>query len=191
MLSPLVEALERSSEKMSAIALADALTGLANRPLFDDRLKSAMGRSRRKKSTMALMFIDLDKFKSVNDQYGHNVGDELLQWCAAQMKSATREIDTVARLGGDEFTIILESIPTRDVAGRIARNIIDAIARFKVTFPNLNIDGFGASIGIAFYGGDSCTPKELIASADAALYDCKNSGRGTYRIATFEGDPNF
>ncbi|WP_344761985.1 GGDEF domain-containing protein [Actimicrobium antarcticum] len=186
MLNPLINALELTGEKMRVVALTDALTGLANRALFDDRLQLSMGRSRRTKSTMALMFVDLDKFKSVNDRFGHNTGDELLQWCAAQMALVTRETDTVARLGGDEFTLILDAIPNDDVAKRIAGDLVDAIGRYKTVFPALDVEGFGASIGIAFYRGDSRTPKQLVACADAALYECKKSGRASFNIAEYE-----
>jgi diguanylate cyclase (GGDEF)-like protein len=166
--------------------LTDALTGLPNRMLFDDRLQSAMLRSKRSGQAMALMFLDLDKFKAVNDKYGHAKGDDILKWCAAQFKASARECDTVARLGGDEFTVILENIPDIASMERIAQAIVDAIGKYKAAFSAIEVAGFGASIGIAIYTEDARTPKELLQSADAALYSCKHGGRASFSIAYHE-----
>ena len=109
-LRPLVESLNAAGAKMKGMAMTDSLTGLPNRAFFNDRLNLAMLRSNRSKATMALMFLDLDKFKTVNDKYGHGAGDDLLKWCASEIKFAVRDSDTVARLGGDEFTVDRKSV---------------------------------------------------------------------------------
>ena len=186
-LHPLVESLNEASEKMRAMALTDPLTGLPNRALFNDRLQSSMLRSKRSKNMMALMFVDLDKFKTVNDKHGHNKGDDVLKWCAAQLKLAVRESDGVARLGGDEFTVILENVSNVEIVERVAQNIIDAIARYKISFPTIEVADFGASIGIALYKDDARSPKELIEAADSALYSCKHAGRASFCVADYEG----
>jgi diguanylate cyclase (GGDEF)-like protein len=185
-LQPLVESLNQASEKMKAMALTDALTGLPNRLLFNDRLQSPMMRSKRSKNTMALMFIDLNKFKAVNDRYGHNIGDDLLKWCGSELNSAVRESDSVARIGGDEFTIILENLPNVEIVERLAQNIVDAIGRYKIAFPAINVADFGVSIGIALYKDDSRLPKDLMESADSELYACKKSGRASFQITESE-----
>ena len=180
---PLVESLNSAGAKMKAMALTDALTGLANRSLFNDRLQSSMLRSRRSGARIALMFIDLDKFKTVNDKYGHSAGDDLLKWCASEIKSAVRESDTVARLGGDEFTAILENVPNLQLVERVAKTIVDTIGRYRTTFPLIDVADFGVSIGIALYSGDATTANELLNAADAALYSCKRAGRASFGVA--------
>ena len=181
---PLVEALDSAGAKMKAMALTDALTGLPNRSLFNDRLQSSMLRSKRSGAGMALMFMDLDKFKMVNDKYGHGAGDDLLKWCASELKSAVRASDTVARLGGDEFTVILENVPDVQLVERVAKSIVDAIGRYRKAFPLIDVADFGASIGIALYSGDAATTaKALLDTADAALYSCKRAGRASFLVA--------
>jgi len=159
-------------------ALHDALTGLANRELFRDRLEAAVARAGRTGHYAALAMVDLDKFKPVNDTYGHPIGDALLQEFGKILKRLVREVDTVARLGGDEFAIIFDGIATlRDVSLPLDR-ILQRLAEPVV------IDGneihIGASMGMAFYPLDAANGEDLERRADGALLEAKRAGRGRY-----------
>ena len=156
----------------------DALTGLPNRRLFRDRLSEEVKRTQRHGSTLALLFIDLDRFKEVNDIHGHDVGDCLLIQAAERIQSSVRASDTVSRQGGDEFIVILPDIQNSHAAGRIAQTIIN-----KLSSP-FDLDGhqayISASIGIAFYPEDSQVIELLISFADQAMYAAKESGRSGF-----------
>jgi diguanylate cyclase (GGDEF)-like protein/PAS domain S-box-containing protein len=160
----------------------DHLTGLPNRRLFYDRLEQTLRQSQRDKSITAVMFLDLDRFKDVNDSQGHDVGDKLLVEVARRIGECVRESDTLARLGGDEFTVILaDLLHDRDV-GQVATKIIQAIAK------PLNLAGqesfISVSIGIAIYPSDGLTSSDLLKHADQSLYVAKNEGRGCFRFFT-------
>lgn len=172
---------ERKSteEYIHKLAFYDPLTQLPNRRLLHERLKHSMDVTKRSGTQMAVMMLDLDKFKPVNDRLGHAAGDELLRQVATRLKACLRESDTVARLGGDEFVVVLENIHSTNDVVHLADNIIKTLnAPFKLT---LNDDvHIGVSIGITFYPqqGDDCDI--LIDKADVALYQAKHSGRGRF-----------
>jgi diguanylate cyclase (GGDEF)-like protein/PAS domain S-box-containing protein len=156
----------------------DALTGLPNRSLFLDRLSQAVKAARRDRTRFALLFIDLDGFKAVNDTFGHAVGDLLLQEAAARLLLAVRSSDTVARLSGDEFTVILHDIEGRDEVGLVASKMVTRLAE------EFDLDGnrasVKASIGISMFPDDADDAAELIRLADRAMYGVKGSGKNNF-----------
>ncbi len=175
---------ERSERDLTHLTLHDALTGLPNRLLFRDRLEHALARNQRSGLCVGILFLDLDRFKNVNDSRGHDAGDALLVEVAQRLEMAVRSGDTVARFGGDEFSVLCEDLPpaqaeawARKSAGRLG----EAVAQpFVVVGTEMVI---GASIGIAIGQGDS-RPEDLLRDADAAMYQAKASGPG--RIAVFD-----
>lgn len=162
------------------MAWHDSLTGLANRNLLSERLDEALKLARRLEKKVAVMILDLDKFKPVNDLHGHATGDKLLKVVAERLMKCAREVDTVARLGGDEFAIVFTNIEDDANIITIADRIIHSIQQ------PVEIDGnviqIGTSIGISFFPGDSDTPTELIRMADVALYQAKEDGRRVFRL---------
>jgi diguanylate cyclase (GGDEF)-like protein len=163
-------------------AFRDPLTGLPNRALFLDRLQHALDVAARRETDLCVLFVDLDRFKAVNDSLGHAAGDALLRAAAARLSACTRAADTAARFGGDEFALLLEDdgkgLKPDVVAGRI-------IAEMACPFPIEGKDVFiGATVGIAFADGDAQDPDELLRNADLAMYRAKKAGGG--RAATFE-----
>ncbi len=172
----------RSEKRLGFLAQYDSLTGLINRPLFQDRVTSALSRARRDGGLVTLMFLDLDGFKDVNDRYGHAVGDELLRQIAGRLVTVLRETDTVARLGGDEFTVILEGGKRVEDAGRVATKVLKAIsAPYRVAGREVVVT---VSIGIAMYPVDGDSYSELMKGADTAMYQAKSAGRNTYQYYT-------
>src|SRR3954449_12412668 len=160
-------------------ALHDPLTGLPNRSLFLDRLGRALAQSERRQTSVAVLFLDLDQFKLVNDSLGHAAGDELLAAVAPRIEGALRPGDTVARFGGDEFAVLTEDIGNERGAMRIAERIAEALARpFVLRDREHFVSG---SIGIAI-GAGAEAPESLIRDADSALYRAKERGRGGYEI---------
>lgn len=156
----------------------DHLTGLPNRQMFQARLRQAMLEADEEKKEFALIFLDLDLFKDVNDTLGHNVGDQLLKEVATRLLSCVRDTDTVARVGGDEFTVIVADVPNQDVVIRICEQIL-----FKISQPYLLGDStanVSASIGITMYPEDADNPGELLKNADMAMYAAKECGRNQY-----------
>jgi diguanylate cyclase (GGDEF)-like protein len=188
---PLVAALEESRLEMKRMAMKDGLTGLPNRILFLDRLKQAMARTMRQKALMALLYLDLDHFKKINDSLGHASGDEALIWFAKRLEASVRASDTVARLGGDEFVVILENIGDIPDAERIALAILASVNQADATLPNALAGKLNASIGLTFYRGEAISPEELIHQADTALYESKNAGRGRYQLYTASDAPSI
>ncbi len=175
---------ELDQQRLSYLARYDALTGLINRTLFSDRLENAVSRARRDGSVVALMFLDLDGFKDVNDRLGHVVGDALLRQVAERLVSCVRESDTVARLGGDEFTVILEGGQRVEDAGRVATKILRAVADpYRVGGEDIVIT---TSMGIAAFPLDGETAEDLLKGADIAMYSAKDGGRNTYEFYTTE-----
>ena len=171
-----------SAERMWHQANYDELTGLPNRHMFRDRLRQEMHRSDRNATFLALLFIDLDRFKEVNDRLGHAVGDVLLADAARRIKGCVRASDTLARLGGDEFTLILAGLDRVGNVDRIAQAIVDALARpFDLPCGQAEVS---ASVGIALYPADARDLGELLASADQAMYASKNGGRNRYCYVT-------
>lgn len=162
------------------MAWHDSLTGLANRNLLSDRLNESLKLAQRLNKKVAVMILDLDKFKPVNDLYGHATGDRLLKVVAERLLKCAREVDTVARLGGDEFAIIFTNIDYDNNIITIADRIIDSIQ--QPTEIDGNVIQIGTSIGISFFPDDADTPVELIRMADVALYQAKDDGRRVYRL---------
>jgi len=170
--------------KLEHLANHDPLTGLPNRLLFMDRLSHAMEISKRSKSKTALIFIDIDGFKPVNDTHGHNVGDVLLQDIATRLQRCVRTSDTVARIGGDEFVMIIENITDIDRAIEIAEKSL-LLMRKPFIIDDLECQ-VGASLGLSIYPDDSMDLDELTRQADAAMYHAKKSGRN--RISIYHND---
>jgi diguanylate cyclase (GGDEF)-like protein len=161
-------------------ALHDALTGLPNRALFNDRLEIGLAHARRHDWTLAVMFVDLDDFKIINDTHGHDAGDGVLQAIAQRLKESTRGEDTVSRHGGDEFLYLLTGIRDAVNIAKIAEKIVQAVqAPCDIRLRNSTISArVKASIGISTFPKDGTTAEELIDSADAAMYRAKQAGSG-------------
>ena len=168
-----------SLERIKQLAFYDPLTQLPNRRLMQERLKHGIEKARRDGNQVALLMLDLDRFKIVNDSLGHRMGDELLQQAAARMKAILRTVDTVARLGGDEFVVLLEDIAMPDYAALVAKKIVTSLSNpFKL---GQNDDvRIGASIGISMFPQHGESVETLLDRADAALYRAKDQGRGCY-----------
>ncbi|MBI5121733.1 MAG: diguanylate cyclase [Rhodospirillales bacterium] len=170
---------KEAEAEINRLALTDPLTGLANRNQFSRRLNDAFKISDRQKSQVALLLVDLDKFKPVNDIYGHPAGDALLKLVADEMLKLTRDVDTVARLGGDEFAILLFEPGARDDVSHVAERIVETLGRqFDVMGFQIRI---GGSVGIAFHPSDASDQDALFKYADLALYAAKAAGRNTYK----------
>ena len=173
---------KRVEEQIEYQAYHDALTGLPNRRLFRDRLTVALAHARRMKHPLAVMFLDLDRFKVVNDTLGHSTGDELLKAIAARLQASLREEDSIARMGGDEFTVLLADLKTPDAAAKIAQKVLDTIALpIQIEGTELFIT---TSIGIALFPSDGDTAEVLLANADHAMYRAKDAGRNSYQMFT-------
>lgn len=176
---------KESEEKLRKMAHHDFLTGLANRSLFHDRLNQTIQRAKRNAFKFALLFVDLDRFKPVNDEFGHEIGDKLLQEVASRLQGIVRENDTVARLGGDEFVILLEELTSRQVVADIAAEVIAGINQ------PCQIDGHqievGGSVGITIYPDDSGDREGILRCADYAMYAAKADGRN--RFCFYEPSP--
>ncbi len=157
----------------------DALTGLPNRVLFNDRLKQAIEKGKRNHLKFALLFIDLDHFKEINDSLGHAVGDEILKTVTSRLEETIRDEDTIARLGGDEFTVILEDLDQIQDASLIATKILDILS--KAMNVNDNILYVSSSIGISIYPDDGASTQNLLKFADSAMYKAKDEGRNNYQ----------
>ncbi|CAI8159464.1 MAG: putative signaling protein [Pseudidiomarina mangrovi] len=165
---------KQTLERLQRIAFFDPLTGLPNRQLFRDRLHMAMSRVRRETRQLAVLFIDLDKFKQVNDVFGHLVGDQLLIDVAERLKHQVRETDTVARFGGDEFVLLIDSVETSDQVHRIADKVVQALRQpFTVKSERIPMP---ASIGLAMYPVHGDSAEALLHHADSAMYRAKKAG---------------
>ena len=172
--------LEAANHQLRHLATHDALTGLPNRVLLDDRLDQTIVHAERDKQRFAVMVLDLDRFKIINDSLGHRAGDELLNQVARRLQSVVRKPDTVARIGGDEFVLVLGSAAERVDAEIVAQRAIDALkAPVRISGVDLHIS---TSIGIAFYPTDGTWSENLIAHADAAMYCAKQRGRNNLQF---------
>jgi diguanylate cyclase (GGDEF)-like protein/PAS domain S-box-containing protein len=161
-------------------AFHDSLTNLANRALFMDRLQHALARSSRGSSSLAVLFLDLDNFKVINDSLGHEVGDQLLIAVSSRLQEGLRPGDTLARLGGDEFTVLLEDVTNVSDAMRVAERITEVL-RTPITVAGHEIF-VGTSIGIALNTGEASTPSDLVREADMAMYKAKVGGKSRYEV---------
>jgi len=173
---------KKTETKLNILAHYDVLTNLPNRALFQDSLKNAVSKAKRSKSKIALMFIDLDNFKMINDTLGHDYGDLLLIEVAKRLKSSLRAEDTVSRLGGDEFTIILEDIQDTSYPSIVAQKIIDTLSEPIALKDEMGY--IGASVGIAIFPDDADNIESLIKNADMAMYTAKNGGKNIYKYFT-------
>lgn len=173
-----------NQEKLQHLAYYDALTELPNRALFIEQCKSALARARRDQHYVAVLFVDLDRFKHINESLGHPAGDELLQTMAFRLLNAVYEHDTVARQGGDEFTVLLDRVPTPKDAGTVAARLLQAV-HMPVQLDGHELE-LSASIGISVYPGDGDSAIALIKNAYAAGYRAKSEGRDTYQFYTEE-----
>ena len=173
---------KEAEEHIQRLAFYDPLTGLPNRRLFQDRLEHAVARAERQERLTALMFLDLDHFKDVNDSLGHEVGDALLQAVAERLKELLRATDSVARLGGDEFAIIQCGLTNVDGAAVLAEKVVEALGEpFEIQGRQIFT---GSSVGITIYPFDDSDINALVQNADTAMYRAKREGRGTYQFHT-------
>jgi diguanylate cyclase (GGDEF)-like protein len=166
--------------QLENLAHYDALTNLPNRTLLEDRLKLALAYAKREKKMLALMFVDLDLFKEINDLNGHEVGDLVLKQVALRLRACVRESDTVARLGGDEFIILLPMVDTESDAALVANKIVQAIEQPIITAQaSLHVT---ASIGVAMYPQHGKDEKLLMLNADMAMYQSKRNGKNQAKV---------
>jgi diguanylate cyclase (GGDEF)-like protein len=173
-----LKVVERQLERL---AQKDTLTGLPNRHAFNDGIAAALRRSQRPETQVALLFLDVDGFKKINDTLGHAAGDDVLREFARRLQACVRATDLVARLAGDEFVIVLEGIHTRDECRFVARKIIAAMRpEFRAADAMVRIT---TSIGVALGHGAATTPEALLKRADSALYAAKGHGRDRFEIA--------
>ncbi|MBB1075545.1 diguanylate cyclase [Rhodoferax sp. 4810] len=173
--------LQANRQELEHLARHDALTGLANRRLFMERLEEALERAKRTQAPLAVMFIDMDHFKKINDAWGHDAGDAALQWVAQQLLANTRKTDTVARLGGDEFVVLLESPVQREQIDSVAQKLIDGMR--EPWFYDGHLCSIGLSMGISTYPQNGDTPDALLTSADSAMYSIKYTSRNGFGFA--------
>lgn len=167
---------EAQEEKNRYLAYHDVTTGLANRALFNDRLDQALAQAERHTRSFAVMFIDLDKFKSINDTYGHGIGDKVLQKVAARLQTCVRDEDTVSRVGGDEFLCLLMEVDEDANVAKIADSMIEKISETcELNDIKLSVK---PSIGIAIYPRDGASAEVLLKNADAAMYKAKQESNG-------------
>jgi len=171
---------KHNEERLESAALHDALTGLANRQLLDDRVSLAIAHARRNKSAMAVLYLDLDGFKEVNDELGHDGGDALLKAVAQRLVAAGRAVDTTARLGGDEFGLVLWQIASPGDAAGVAAKVIEAISQpYDIGGRAVRVT---LSVGVAIYPAHGEDAATLLKSADLALHEVKHSGKNAYRV---------
>ena len=177
---------KRAESRLAFLAHHDPLTGLGNRALLMERLEHALSRARRNRDRVAVIFIDLDGFKEINDTLGHDVGDELLVEVGARLRRSVRDCETVARLGGDEFVVVLESIKKMDDAATVARRLLEALRQPFV------LDGrphqLGGSIGVAISPEQGARLEALLEEADRAMYRAKRGGGAAFELHAEAGD---
>jgi two-component system, cell cycle response regulator len=181
------EEARNQARMLESLALNDPLTGLANRRLLADRMSMALVHARRNKSAMAVVYLDLDGFKQINDVSGHGVGDVLLKMVGGRLVATVREEDTVARLGGDEFVIALWNVSGVDDAGAVALKVIEAVSQpYGIEGKMV---GITTSAGVAIYPVHGEDAEVLMKNADLALYEAKRAGKNGFRIS-MRGDPS-
>lgn len=178
--SSLANSLRRANHRLQHLGTHDALTNLPNRVLLADEIGNAIRTSRRGEGSFAVLFLDLDGFKTINDSLGHAVGDELLRTCAERLSGNVRKDDVVSRVGGDEFVILLRNVSDASFAGAIATSLLRVLCQEAILHEvRLSVS---ASIGVALFPRDGNNTDALLHSADAAMYNAKQGGRNTYRL---------
>ena len=174
---------EKETEaKLLHLANFDYLTKISNRAYFHDALKKSIMRVKRTNTTLAVMFLDIDRFKYINDRYGHDIGDLLLQKISQKLSNILRECDLISRMGGDEFAIILQDIPTNINVQNVAQKILNSVSE-PLEFNSIKIE-VSTSIGIAFYDPNSMNMDDLLKAADTAMYEAKSEGRNNFQFFT-------
>lgn len=169
-----------SEQRILHLAHYDSLTGLPNRALLADRMRVAINRAARQAKRLAVLFVDLDRFKAINDSLGHDIGDHLLKAVAERMQTSIRSVDTVSRVGGDEFVVLLNEIETAEDAARVAQKIIDGLSQpYQIEKHELLLTG---SVGICIYPDNGTEPSILLRNADAAMYTAKEAGCNRYHF---------
>ncbi len=176
-----ITAIKESQRRVAYLASHDELTGLANRALFNDELRHALGRAARHRNSLALLFIDLDNFKTINDTLGHETGDLLLKDVTQRLQESVREGDLVARMGGDEFVLLLEDV-TPEAVRQVAERVVDFVSASYTVGPHQLF--VTCSIGISFYPEDGDDSRTLLKNADAAMYRAKEAGRNQFQYVT-------
>ncbi len=172
--------IKRSEQRLNYLAYHDSLTGLANRLLFHDRLQQAIWQAKRNEDILAVLYLDLDRFKIINDTLGHSIGDRVLRQVAERLKKCVRESDTVSRWGGDEFTIIMQNIKLVQDVGKIAKAILGSLSQaFRHEGYELYIR---ASLGISMYPNDGDEVDDILKKADTAMYQAKLHGKNNYKF---------
>ncbi len=178
---------EVAENRVRHLALHDALTGLPNRRLLEQRLGEAIGAARQLGDVTCVMFIDLDRFKTINDSLGHPIGDRLLQLVSERLRECLRPIDTVSRVGGDEFVLVLPKVGSTEAAAQVASRILESLSvPYSVDEQMLRVT---PSIGISMYPRDGGTARELIGNADLAMYQAKSLGRRTVQFYSAPDEP--
>jgi diguanylate cyclase (GGDEF)-like protein len=176
----LYKAVNKNRELLKQQSQQDELTGLPNRRLLTERLEYTLEQARRRQRKAALLYLDLDGFKDINDRYGHACGDQLLVLAAERIRNTVRSEDTVARIGGDEFIVLLPEVSAVSDVKRPVEELLRVLeAPFELREGAVQISG---SIGIAFFPGDAISAEQLISSADTALYNAKRAGKGRYEL---------
>jgi diguanylate cyclase (GGDEF)-like protein/PAS domain S-box-containing protein len=174
----------QAEDQIQYQAFHDLLTGLGNRSLFQDHLTLAVAIAQRRKRVVAVLFLDLDHFKLVNDTFGHTFGDELLKAVAERLKNCVRRVDTVARIGGDEFAIVLQDMERQEDAADLARKVVEIVAQpLEINGQRLYVT---ASIGVSIFPHDGEDAETLLKNADNAMYRAKSEGRNNYQLCTPE-----
>ncbi|HQQ75460.1 MAG TPA: diguanylate cyclase, partial [Pseudomonadales bacterium] len=174
----------QAEQALSHMAYHDSLTNLVNRSMLHDKLEQALSKARRDDSLLAVLFVDLDRFKIINDTFGHTTGDMLLQSAAERLRTAVRRNDLIARYGGDEFVVVMENLGSRNIAASTAQDIIDSMLKpFKINNHEMYI---GSSIGIVFSRDCDGRGEMIIRKADVAMFRAKSLGRNKYQFYVAE-----
>ncbi len=176
-----LRALAQSHQELELLARHDSLTGLPNRRYFQERLDDALARAQRNKTRFAILFIDVDKFKAINDQYGHEAGDEVLKTLAIRLQANTRKVDTVARMGGDEFVVLLDSTDGQQAIELTAQKLLENVLK-PIPWADQELD-VGLSVGISQFPDNGHTAHGLLSSADHAMYRVKSGGQSGFQFA--------
>jgi diguanylate cyclase (GGDEF)-like protein len=176
-----IRALAQSHQELELLARHDPLTGLPNRRYFQERLDDALARALRSKTRFAILFIDVDKFKAINDQYGHEAGDEVLKAIAIRLQANTRKVDTVARMGGDEFVVLLDSTDNQQAIELTAEKLLENVLK-PIPWLDQELE-VGLSVGISQFPDNGRTAHELLSSADHAMYRVKSGGQSGFQFA--------